>query len=275
MKDQTRVTTDPEELAVRALELLAGLRYVVLSKPPDPWDADKARRLFRDDVSTGRSIQYRARSAWHGAQQRQPRLASLVALAEFAYARAIDALVGDSSKLVAWLTSEEVGSSVLAGEAARLAPLAKEFAATARDLAGFLPRVAQLEAHLTQTAAATHVAEDQAELHRALSPWCAAREACISAERLAAEVLFDGAGLPAERRQLAPAPLWPEDDQRHQQRRAAIVYSDLCRLGDAGTSVEDLTFIAYGRHTEQLENRIWIQMRRARTGTPKTLGPEM
>lgn len=148
MEDKTRLTTDPEQLAVRALELLAGLGYV--GDAPDPWDPDEARRRFREQLSGGRSIQYLGRTAWHGARQRVPPSAALCALGEFAYARAIDALVGDPTQLIAWLLGEEVTSAALAREAARLAPLAQEFSARASQLSAIQKEVSALEAHLSE-----------------------------------------------------------------------------------------------------------------------------
>ncbi len=264
MEDKTRLTTDPALLAVRALELLAGLGYVPLRHTPDPFDGDQARRRFREELPSGRSIQYLGRTAWHSARQRVPPRAELLALAEFAYARAMDALLGDSSRLIEWLLGEEVTSVALAREAARLAPLAQEFSTRASHLAAVQVEVAALEAHLSETLAAAHVEADRVELQRALKRWKAARRACLRAQRLSVEILLDGAGLPAERRALSPTPLWPERAVQASKRDTTIVYDDLCRLTDAGVDLVDVTFIAFGKTTTQLKARVRVAMRRNR-----------
>lgn len=264
MEDQTRLTTDPKQLAERALELLAALGYVLLQDTPNPFDRDQARHQFREELPSARSIQYLGRTAWHSAMRHVPPRAELLALAEFAYARAMDALLGDSTRLVEWLRGEEVTSSALAREAVRLAPLAQEFSTRASQLAAVQTEVAALEAHLSETLAATHVEADRVELQRALKSWRAARNACLRAQRLAVEVILDGAGLPAERRALSPAPLWPDGGVQVSKRETKIVYDDLCRLTDAGIKLEDVTFIAFGKVTPKLKARIRVAMRRNR-----------
>jgi hypothetical protein len=264
MEDQTRLTTDPRQLAERALELLAALGYVPLQHTPNPFDRDQARRQFREELPSGRSIQYLGRTAWHSARLHAPPRAELLALAEFAYARAMDALLGDSSQLTEWLHGEEVMSAALAREAARLAPLAREFSTRASQLAEVQPEVAALEAHLGATLAATHVKTHQVELQRALKRWRAARRACLTAQRLTVEILLDGAGLPAERRALSPAPLWPNRGALASKGETKVVYDDLCRLTDAGVELADVTFIAFGEVTKKLKNRVRIAMRRNR-----------
>jgi hypothetical protein len=264
MEDKTRLTKDPEQLAVRALELLAGLGYVVLRDSPGPFDRDQARSRFREELPSARSIQYLGRTAWHAARQHVPPRADLLALAEFAYARAMDALLGDSSKLTEWLLGEEVISVALAPEAARLARLAQEFSTRASHLAAVQVQVAALEARLSETLAAAHVEADRVELQRALKPWRAARRACLRAQRLAVEILLDGAALPAERRALKPTPLWPQRGAETNKRDTTIVYDDLCRLTDAGVDLVDVTFIAFGKTTPQLKDRVRINMRRNR-----------
>lgn len=276
MEDQTRLATDPEQLAIRGLELLAGRGYVILRDVPGPFDRDQARVRFREELPSARSIQYLGRTAWHSAKQHVPPRADLLALAEFAYARAIDALMGDAPKLIEWLLGEEVMSAALAREATRLAPLARDFAARASQLAAIQTEVAVLEAHLSETLAAAHVQADRVELQRALKRWRAARRACLTVQRMSVEILLDGAGLPAERRALNPTPLWPARETQPSKRDTAIVYDDLCRLTDAGVELEDVTFIAFGKVTQKLKDRTRMGMRRTRGLESRTSsGPEM
>lgn len=105
---------------------------------------------------------------------------------------------------------------------------------------------------------------DRGELQRALKRWRAARRLCLKAERLAVEILLDGAGLPSERRALTPAPLWSEKGAQPNKRNTRIVYDDLCRLADAGVDLANIAFIAFAKVTPDLKDRVRIAMRRNR-----------
>lgn len=264
MEEKIRITTDPNALAERALEILAEHGYAQIGEPPNPWSSEEARRLFRERLGDERSTQYVARSAWAAAQGRKPPNALLTALSEFAYARAIDALIGDPDKLSAWLNNEEGGSPALAREAGRLAPEARDIAEAAHGLAKLLPRASDVEMHLTQAIARAHVHSDQVELSRAAACWTAARRVAIRAQRLAVDLLLDGSGLPRERRALTPAPLWPMRGERHQDNASAIVYEDFVRLNEAGVSLADLTFVGFGKFTPDLQKRLRTQLGRTR-----------